>query len=405
MSALLDDAIDQVVREELCTGCGACCRLDPGLAMELDPGGFARPVRVTGSDDPQSTAARDTFDQICPGRSLILPHEERQRTHPTMGRYVEAWVAWATDPAIRTRGSSGGALTALSSWRSAAGPVLAAGAAPDNPRRTVPVIITSRDEALAAAGSRYGPVSVAGAPGEYETVVGKPCEVAALRQLDAALSTPARPLYLSFYCAGTPSQRATDELVSSLGFPPHAVLDDLWYRGRGWPGRFTVVDENGERSLSYEESWGSHLGRALQWRCKICPDGIGEFGDITAADFWEADESGYPTFQEQDGRSALIVRTAYGQRVLKEAVAAGVLEIEPLDLDDLARVQPLQVTRRSTLLGRLIGSRLSGRDVPRYRGFPLLRLALRHVRSSTHAIRATRHRLKSVPQPPHSPAG
>lgn len=400
----LDAAIAEVVGEQLCTGCGACCQLDAGLTMTIDAAGFARPVRdreQTG-DTPEPTAA--VFDRICPGRRLTLPHERGQLTHPTMGRYLEAYVAWAADPEIRTRGSSGGALTALATWRSSpTSPTLAATASSTDPRRTVPVTIMSRDEALAAAGSRYAPVPVAQMPDGHGTVVGKPCEIAALRQLDAATGTEERPLYLSFFCAGTPSQWATDGLVTTLGFGPGSQIDDLWYRGHGWPGQFTVIGPERERSLSYEESWGKHLGRSLQWRCKICPDGIGEFGDLTAADFWEADDKGYPSFEEQSGRSALIVRTEYGRRILHEAVTAGVLHVEPLDLDALARVQPLQVSRRLTLVGRLVGSRLSHRKVPRYRGFPLVRLALRHARGSVKAMRATRHRLASSGRTPVAP--
>ena len=392
MSAALDAAIADVVDEELCTGCGACCQLDSGLSMRIDEAGYARPVRTQQSPDE---VGAEVFDRICPGRKLSLPHEAGQQSHPTMGRYLEAYVAWAADPEIRTRGSSGGALTALTAWRSSTTDrTVAASASPSDPRRTIPVTITSREEALAAAGSRYAPVSVAEMSAGHGTVVGKPCEVAALRQLDAATENHDRPLYLSFFCAGTPSQLATDALVSGLGFEVGDEITDLWYRGRGWPGQFTVVGPAKEASLSYEESWGQHLGRSLQWRCKICPDGIGEFGDLTAADFWEADENGYPLFAEQSGRSALIARTDYGRSVLHEAVAAGVLCIEPLDLDDLARVQPLQVSRRSTLVGRLVGTRLSHRKVPIYRGFPLLRLAGRQLRSSVKAMRATRHRLK-----------
>ena len=390
----IDAAIDDVVRNDLCSGCGACCQLDPGLAMELDGQGFARPQRVSATPEAVDESVARTFDQVCPGRRIEVPHRPGQREHPTMGRYLEAWTGWSRDPEIRHRGSSGGVITALVAWRLGRGDsATAAVASPQDPRRTVDVRITSREEALATAGSRYAPASLARAAARDGVTVGKPCEIAALRQLDSLRGEADRPLYLSFFCAGTPSQVATDSLVEKLGCGTTAI-DDLWYRGRGWPGRFTVVAGDEQHSLSYEESWGAHLGRSLQWRCKICPDGVGELGDITAADFWEADESGYPTFSEQDGRSAIIVRTDYGRRILHEAIEDGVLEVVPLDLDDLAKMQPLQVTRRSTLLGRLAASRLSRRNTPRYRGMPLRRLALSNLRAAVRAFRASRQRLK-----------
>lgn len=51
--------------------------------------------------------------------------------------------------------------------------------------------------------------------------------------------------------------------------------------------------------MSYNESWGNILGKYLQKRCKICPDGIGEFADIVCADAWHGDKSGYPNFEEK----------------------------------------------------------------------------------------------------------
>ena len=390
----IDAAIDDVVRNDLCSGCGACCQLDPGLAMELDSNGFARPQRVATTPEAADESVVRSFDHVCPGRRIEVPHRPGQREHPTMGRYLEAWTGWSRNPEIRHRGSSGGVITALVAWQVGRGrSATAATASPHDPRRTVDVAITSREEALATAGSRYAPASLARVPARDGVTVGKPCEIAALRQLDTSGGETERPLYLSFFCAGTPSQAATDRLVEEVGCGTTAI-DDLWYRGRGWPGRFTVVAEGEQHSLSYEESWGAHLGRSLQWRCKICPDGVGELGDITAADFWEADEGGYPTFSEQDGRSAVIVRTEYGRQILREAIEDGVLEVVPLDLDDLAKVQPLQVTRRSTLLGRLAASRLSGRSTPRYQGMPLSRLALSNVRAVVRAFRASRRRLK-----------
>ena len=88
----------------------------------------------------------------------------------------------------------------------------------------------------------------------------------------------------------------------------------------------------------------------------------------------------------RQGESALIARTARGLQVVNEAVAAGVTVLEPIELNELAGVQPLQRNRRETLVGRnrretLVGrtlaARLAGRRPPRYRGFGLLGLALR----------------------------
>ncbi len=330
-----------------------------------------------------------------------------------MGPVVSAWQAWATDPAVRHRGSSGGALTALVGWLVSTGEIASftgVRAEPQQPDRTVSVSITSKAEALAASGSRYAPVAtIARAdlnPGHG--VVAKPCEVSAARlllqgsrdRLDRsgrpAPVEEARPLLLSFFCAGTPSQHATHRLLRELGLPADANLQDLWYRGRGWPGRFTASAAHGATvSASYDHSWGDHLGKALQWRCKICPDGVGESADISAADYWQTDPGGFPSFTEEPGRSALLARTRRGHDTVIRAFAAGVLVGEPLDVDRLAAVQPFQVSRRMSLQARLLGTRSAGRPVPRYRGFGLTRLGSSRWREGLRVARASYRRVRA----------
>lgn len=397
---LLDRAVHQVVSNHNCSGCGACTIIDQGLAMRLDNEGFARPVRHR--QDLTPTGAVRTFDAVCPGRRVGARRPVGSTRHPTLGPIVSSWEVWAADPAIRHRGSSGGALTALSSWLVETGQVSAVSTATvdqQQPRRTVAVTLTTREEALAAAGSRYAPVSVLG-PGALDpstAVVAKPCEISAARALLDSTTPHFEPLLLSFFCAGTPSQHATDQLLVDLGVPADADLSDLWYRGRGWPGSFTAVRPSGGRvETTYERSWGQHLGRATQWRCKVCPDGVGESSDISAADFWRADERGYPMFGEEAGRSALLARTARGHALLTQAFEAGVLHGRPLDPDELAGVQPLQTSRRSSLLGRLIGTRASGRQVPRFVGFGLIRLAAPRVRETVRTARASFRRIRAT---------
>ncbi len=396
MSAALDRAVRQVVADGLCSGCGACTLLDAGLTMQPSTAGFLRPVR-TG---PAASGPADvrTFDRTCPGRTVRAQRTPGSRRHDVLGPVAGCWEAWATDPELRRQGSSGGVLSALQAWLVETGQVVAstAAAAAREPRTTVAVTITTRQEALAAAGSRYAPVAVCAQTSALEpgtSTVGKPCEVAALRALVG--HGEQSPLLLSFFCAGTPSAHATGQVLAQLGVDADEPLTELWYRGHGWPGRFTARTRSGrEVSTSYEESWGSTLGRAVQWRCKICPDGIGESADITAGDLWHADEHGYPVFTESDGVSALVARTPRGLDVVRRAIAAGVIGARPVDPDTVAGVQPLQRARRQTLAGRLAGARLAGARVPRFRGFGLLRLALADLHASVRTARGTFRRVR-----------
>ena len=115
-----------------------------------------------------------------------------------------------------------------------------------------------------------------------------------------------------------------------LGVEP-ADLTAFRYRGNGWPGRATATARDGRVAhMSYEESWGGYLSKEVQFRCKICPDAVGGVADIACADAWYGGETGYPTFEELDGRSLIMSRTARGQTVLDNAVADKAVAMEPL---------------------------------------------------------------------------
>jgi len=394
MRALIAE-IDRVVAEGNCSGCGACLLLDDGLELQIADDGFSRPVQSGPTTAAPDAAA--AFRASCPGRIVRAGNEPGAERHPTMGPVVAVWRAWAADDAVRLAGSSGGTLTALADWLRSSGRAtrVTGVAAAKDARRTVPISITTREQALASAGSRYAPVA-GSLPRPGGATVAAPCRVSAMRALgeDHRRSELRDEILLSFYCAGTPSQGATDALAEQLvGEGPAAALR---YRGDGWPGRFAVTGATGSTaSLGYEESWGAHLGRALHPRCKLCPDGVGESADIVAADLWDADARGYPVFDDGAGTSALIARTRRGYDIILAAVEAGVLIVHPMRIERLAAVQPLHVERRSTLAGRMLGAVVAGRRVPRYRGFRLVALALPRWRLALRAARGTWHRLRA----------
>lgn len=388
--------IAKVLKADTCSGCGVCSLLDRGLAMELNQSGYLRPVEINPPDElPQ--AAR-TFRRVCPGRQVVAKHPPGSMRHPLLGSYFGAWEAWAVDPKVRDRGSSGGALTAIQGWlldTGMAAELTTAASDKSRPVRTVPVKITSKAEALDSAGSRYAPVGIGQAAtlDPHHAMTAKPCEVSAIRAMSDQNSDDA-PILLSFFCAGTPSQNATEQLIRDLGGPEPDQVTDLWYRGHGWPGRFTAVFGEDEVSTDYRSSWGKALGPTTQWRCKICPDGVGESADVAAADSWDVSDGGYPVFSEQKGRSALLARTERGLAIVLAAQDANVIELRPLDLAHLAQGQPLQTSRRQYLAGRLLGARMCGRPWPRYRGFGLIRLSMASPRLAIRTLRGTLQRTR-----------
>jgi len=324
---------------------------------------------------------------ICPGIHIDLQADAVAAVDDVWGPILKLRSGHAIDPELRQQGSSGGAVSALALHLIESGQVdfVAQIAVSENdPLRNEVQCSTSKADVLRAAGSRYAPAAPLERLGEFLdsgkrfAVVGKPCDIAAVRNLARVDSRVARqvPVLISFMCAGVPSMQGTHELVRALGMD----ADDLRsfrYRGDGWPGMARAVARDGRvAEMDYARSWGTILNRHLQFRCKICPDGTGELADVVCADAWYG-KDGYPDFEEREGRSLIIARSARGEAMVIGAMKAGVIEATDLDIGEIARMQPYQLARKRLVLGRLLGTRLRLGWMPNFRGLRLLRCALR----------------------------
>lgn len=378
------ESLADVVGADLCSGCGICEAISghDRVRMEIDHKGFYRPQILQADPD-----AWQEIKQVCPGVGVRQEWNSNPSELETLwGPVRSARVGYSTDEQIRWQASSGGALSTLLVHLLETGKadfVVHVGVRGSDPCLASACKSYSREQVLGNAGSRYAPTAplvdltemLEGEQSRF-AFVGKPCDVAALRAYGKLNPRVGQRVvaYISFFCAGTPSMLATYNLVSALG----VERDDLGllrYRGHGWPGRATAVDLRGrEHTMSYDDSWGKILGPTLQFRCKICPDGTGELADIAFGDAWYV-KGGRPCFEERDGRSLILARTASGQHFLEEAESAGYLMTEEFDLQDLGSMQPYQKARRRAIAPRFLALRLAGKPLPRYEGFHLVRNA------------------------------
>lgn len=349
---------------------------DGAISMAIDDKGFARP-EVRGTVAPHVEAA---IAKACPGAIVApWPVNFEGDVHPSWGPYRQCSTGHATDDEVRFAGSSGGLLSALAIHALESGLVDAVVHVRGSEiQPTANDVTVSRDRAavLAAAGSRYGPSAALAQLGqllsldERYLVIGKPCDISALRQLGTVDARVSRtfPFMLSFFCGGLPSAHGTEAIVRALGFAPEE-LTAFRYRGMGWPGTASATSADGRTAtMSYEQSWGKFLSGRVQYRCKICPDAVGGTADIAGADAWYGGESGYPKFDQRDGRSLAMVRSAAGEALLQSALAAGTCTVTPLPITEVDLMQPAQARRKRLVRARLLAARIMRQPVPMMRG-------------------------------------
>lgn len=369
----------QIVSWRLCMGCGACAAACPENNISLVDV-FNQGIRPIVN----SAKCRSCGEcvKVCPGVEIShCPFDEQTipGLRESWGPVLEVWEGYATDPEIRFRGSSGGVATALALLcveKEQASGVLHVGAKPEAPLQNVPVFSKSKAELLAYTGSRYSPA----APCEklkwiQEALsscvfIGKPCDIVALRKSQAVNPTLRRKvsLAISIFCAGTPATIGTIKLLETLGVKPEDV-DEFRYRGCGWPGVATVKlrgNDSKRYQMSYEKSWGEILSNYVALRCRLCPDGTGEFADISCGDPW------YKEIDPEDpGQSLVLARTARGKQFLEKAVDYGYVKLKRVDADIVSLSQKALLMKRGSIWGRQLAFKILSVPAPHFTGFSL----------------------------------
>lgn len=351
-----------------CSGCGLCHTMY-GCELKEDKKGF--PI-------VEEESITDDLRNICP---VFYYHDEAR--HDVWGVVQKALVGYSSDPKVRFKAASGGALTELCVYllehKKVCG-IIHTTYDPLDQTRTISCVSYTPEEVRSRCGSRYSisvPLYELKAllkDGETYAFVGKPCDVMALRRgIAVDPSIGEKIIYLfSFFCAGEPSVDAQNDLLNAIG-TNREKFSAITYRGNGWPGYTTVTEKNGNiLKMEYKNAWGKHLGRDIRNLCRFCIDGTGDAADIVCADFWYLGEDGTPDFSEHEGRSIIISRTKKGTQVVEGSIETGHIAIEE---DFTTKIntefhfyQPNHYKRKGTMGSMIRALKLCGKQAPRYSG-------------------------------------
>ena len=380
--------LESIVANGLCLGCGLCASLAGGERIEMAITSFGQ-IRPQARQvlSPALTAG---ILQVCPGVRLTGPERDEGVMHPIWGPMGELYRGWAADEAIRFRAAAGGMLTALGVHLIRSGKVdavLHVKASTADPVLTDAWVSTTVAEVIAGAQSRYGPAAPLVhvhrllAEGKRFAVIGKPCDCSAIRNL-AATDPRVReqiPYLLTLFCGGVPTTHMAHKFAAAQGLTPEQIALFRW-RGEGWPGMTHIRSTDGRVfEIDYDTAWFDPTvpwTYDMQFRCKICPDAIGEAADVSCPDGWVM-EDGKPIHREAPGVNVVLPRTAAGRRLIAEAAAAGDIHLEPFTLTELDLMHADHYQRKLENPGRLLGLAIADVPRPRIRRYRLLPTLLR----------------------------
>ena len=367
------NSLNDIVKNGLCIGCGICQSIagKNTLKMKMSDKGNLEPMELNPID--QNTL--EQIKKVCPGVIAEGPSDNKENEGSSKdiiwGNYYEMYYSWSTDPKIRFQSSTGGLLNGLSLFlleKNKVDFIMHTAGDKDNPMRNVVKYSYNKEDLTnCESRSRYGPSSplsefhLALDKKQNFAFVGKPCDAGAIRLLaktDERVDQYCKYIF-TLVCGGFQELTKSQEFIDSFNVKEEE-LEAFRYRGFGNPGRMYIkTKDQREFDKDYNSFWGDESNWKVPFRCKICPDAIGESSDIAALDTWRG---GSPK-GEDEGINAAMIRTKKGMEVFKEAVESGYLyQGDKLNIDDIKDFQPHQTNKKKAVFARHLGMRKN--DLP-----------------------------------------
>lgn len=361
----------QIKDKAECAGCSACAAICPARCIQLrkDEEGFLYPAV-----DRARCVQCGKCERVCP---VLHPFE----SHPQ----VMAFACKSKDQEGRAASSSGGVFSLLAQEViDASGVVFGAWMGEDLVCRHKGA--QTREGCLPFRGSKYvqsdpgntfGEAREALLQGRRVLYSGTPCQIAGLKHFLG--EGQAGLLCVDFICHGTPSADTLAAYLSELSQKAGSPLASVQFRckEKGWK-RFPllVTYQNGSRQTIEPDDYIQGFSQNLYLRpaCYRCAANNFRSGsDLTLADYWGV-ETAYPDFDDEQGVSLVLCRTAAGQEAFERI--GGAMDLRPASLTHAAIFQKNLTASPKLHADR--GAFFQGLS----EGQPFSRLAKRYIRSS-----------------------
>ncbi|OIQ52722.1 Coenzyme F420 hydrogenase/dehydrogenase, beta subunit C-terminal domain [Neomoorella thermoacetica] len=372
------NTITGIITSGLCCGCGTCVALCPrhaiSLSVDKKRGIYVPIVNTKLCNDCRICR------KVCPGAEIdFLKLNQmtfnRVPDNSLLGNVFNCYSGFSTDYNLRYSSASGGVVTALLVYalkEKIVDGVMVVKTDKEDPLKPYSFIARTEDEIISARTSRYCPVPVnvslreiLNNEGRY-AVVGLPCHIAGIRKAETNSQKLKERIKLHFclVCNHTPTFRATHYLLRKSNIEQKRI-EEIWYRGKGWPGGLTIKYNDGEELFIGELDyyyWG-FVFQKFFWprRCFLCDDKIGELGDISFMD------PHLPEYyhKEKVGASFFVTRNHSAEKLVRKAIESGVIaasiikQEKILDSQELAQIRRRNASRRKLFV-------LCGWAVPSY---------------------------------------
>ncbi len=331
---------EEVINTGLCTGCAGCVVTCPHdvIGYEHEEGKY-KPFHLEeelGLDNClHGEKGCTTCTRACPRfrswESAANNHLfGRDRQDDEMaGIWEQLLLTRATDTTQHQKGQDGGFVTAMLSWlldNNYIEGALVSGVEQDDAWKAKPVLVQTKEEVLATAGSRYtycaNPLALPEAKEKGLTklaLVGMGCQVSSPPVMwDRKAGKVSKPFQFNI---GLLCSKTFDDAIFTELFEPKYGLKKQDMVKMNIKGAFQIWMKDG----SYHEI---DLKECHQWTregCKNCPDFAAEHADISTGGIGKDNDW-----------TLTIVRTKLGVEVIERMIKDGVIEARPAQEDEVA---------------------------------------------------------------------
>ncbi len=383
-----------VVKEELCTRCGACIDVCPQKLIQLDRYSYPSMSEKDIADCSECGLCMKACPSSVDFKSLYMKQFGRiPAPQNVTGIVKNIYVGYSTNPDIRHMGSSGGVVTELLLFLLEKGSIdqaLVCGMNKKNPLETESYIARTKEEIIDSAQSKYviSPhmrlLSDIIRSGKKTAIVGLPCHIHAFRKMELwrKKKTENVKLVIGLACHRAFEKEAIPKLLELENIEPSMVAKFEYRHGDIWPGSACVILKNGEKKIlahNIKDAFNYLRIFYSPKRCLTCVDFSAEFSDMTMMDPWIRDQTGEYPFAKH--YTKILTRNDNAELILKQAVKARRLHLKDMlktmKINQAEMIEQSQLKYFLNLKKRIIPARIHrykkvGRAFPEYNvDFPL----------------------------------
>lgn len=337
----------EVLRRDLCCGCGACLLVCRNKAFYQRDDGL---IEVVAGYDRSLCGNCALCAQVCPSMGLGLQSavagwraDDNSLGGVCVQRPMQTLAMYSTDKNIRQNAASGGAVTAILVHGLDTGAFEAAivvGREKERPWFPHPVLTSDVNTVIDCAQSTYSVCASLAALSSCcskqvrrVAFVGLACHMQALRKAERYRSSlpwlPEITLTLELACSSNTLVTGTTSLLTDLFRLTLGQVRDVKYREGEYPGSFWVRTKQGQEfRIPFWQSV-THFQDFKPWRCRLCQDWMSGLADLSFADGSDDPLTLSRIGGTGDRKSCVFVWSRRGKEILRSACESGSLQSQP----------------------------------------------------------------------------